>query len=253
MKNIFEVEGLNVSVEGKEIIKDFSLSIEAGKVHAIMGLNGSGKTTLSLSLMGHPSYEVSSRKMLLDGEDISELPVEERARKGLFLGMQYPTAIPGVTVGNFLRASLRNILGESVPPLEIRKRIKSEAEKMKIPQEFLSRSLNDGFSGGEKKKLETLQLALLQPKFAIMDETDSGLDIDALKSVAEKIHSLRSPERGFLIITHYQRILNHIKPDVVHVMINGKIVKTGGPELALELETKGYEGVVPESFQGAKA
>lgn len=243
--NLFEIKNLSVAVENKEIIKDFSLSIKAGEVHAIMGKNGSGKTTLSMALMGHPAYDVTSGKVLLAGEDITELETEERAKKGLFLGMQYPVAIPGVSVGNFLRTSLKNIWGSKYAPLEIRKRIKEEAEKMKVPAEFLSRSLNDGFSGGEKKKLETLQLALLEPRFAIMDETDSGLDIDALKSVAEKIHSLRNAERGFLIITHYQRILNHIKPDYVHVMIAGKIVKSGGPELALELEEKGYEGILP--------
>ncbi len=247
--NLFEIKNLSISVENKEIIKDFSLAIKPGEVHAIMGKNGSGKTTLSMSLMGHPAYDITSGQVFLGGEDITELETEEKAKKGLFLGMQYPVAIPGVSVGNFLRTSLKNIWGDKYTPLEIRKRIKDEAEKMKVPAEFLSRSLNDGFSGGEKKKLETLQLALLEPRFAIMDETDSGLDIDALKSVAEKIHSLRSAERGFLIITHYQRILNHIKPDFVHVMIAGKIVKSGGPELALELEEKGYEGVVPGSLK----
>ncbi|MEZ4815892.1 MAG: Fe-S cluster assembly ATPase SufC [Bdellovibrionota bacterium] len=247
--NLFEVKNLSVSVEDKEIIKNFSLEIKPGEVHAIMGKNGSGKTTLSMALMGHPSYEVTSGKVLLAGEDITELETEEKAKKGLFLGMQYPVAIPGVSVGNFLRVSLKNIWGDKYSPLEIRKKIKEEAEKMKVPSEFLSRSLNDGFSGGEKKKLETLQLALLQPRFAIMDETDSGLDIDALKSVAEKMQSLRTQERAFLIITHYQRLLNYLKPDKVHVMIAGKIVKTGGPELALELEEKGYEGVVPGSLK----
>lgn len=250
--NIFEIKNFSVSVEGKEIIKDFSLSIKAGEVHAIMGKNGSGKTTLSMSLMGHPAYEVTSGKVFLAGEDITELDTEEKARKGLFLGMQHPVAIPGVSVGNFLRTALKNVWGESVSATEIRKRIKDEAQKMKIPAEFLSRSLNDGFSGGEKKKLETLQLSLLAPKFAIMDETDSGLDIDALKSVAEKIYSLRSPERGFLIITHYQRILNYVKPDYVHVMINGKIVKSGGPELALVLESEGYGSLAPAQNEGVK-
>jgi Fe-S cluster assembly ATP-binding protein len=218
-----------------------------------MGKNGSGKTTLSMSLMGHPAYDVTSGQVMLSGEDITDLDTEEKARKGLFLGMQHPVAIPGVSVGNFLRTALKNVWGDKVPVTEIRKRIKDEAQKMKIPAEFLSRSLNDGFSGGEKKKLETLQLSLLAPKFAIMDETDSGLDIDALKSVAEKIHSLRSPDRGFLIITHYQRILNYVKPDYVHVMINGKIVKSGGPELALVLESEGYEGMAPGKNEGAKA
>ena len=250
--NIFEIKNFSVSVEGKEIIKDFSLSIKAGEVHAIMGKNGSGKTTLSMSLMGHPAYDVTGGKIFLSGEDITDLDTEEKARKGLFLGMQHPVAIPGVSVGNFLRTALKNVWGESVSATEIRKRIKDEAQKMKIPAEFLSRSLNDGFSGGEKKKLETLQLSLLAPKFAIMDETDSGLDIDALKSVAEKIYSLRSPERGFLIITHYQRILNYVKPDFVHVMINGKIVKSGGPELALVLESEGYGSLGSSQGEGAK-
>lgn len=245
--NLFEVKNLSISVEDKEIIKDFSLTIKAGEVHAIMGKNGSGKTTLSMALMGHPAYSINSGEVLLAGENITELATEEKAKKGLFLGMQYPVAIPGVSVGNFLRACLKNIWGDKYTPTEIRKKIKEEAEKMKIPSEFLSRSLNDGFSGGEKKKLETLQLALIQPRLAIMDETDSGLDIDALKSVAEKIQSLRNSERAFLLITHYQRLLNHIKPDKVHVMIAGKIVKSGGPELAMELEEKGYEGIVPGS------
>lgn len=243
--NLLEVKNLSVSVEDKEIIKDFSLEIKPGEVHAIMGKNGSGKTTLSMALMGHPAYDITSGTVTLAGEDITELETEEKAKKGLFLGMQYPVAIPGVSVGNFLRTSLKNIWGEKYTAIEIRKRIKEEAERMKIPSEFLSRSLNDGFSGGEKKKLETLQLALLQPRLAIMDETDSGLDIDALKSVAEKIQSLRNAERSFLLITHYQRLLNYIKPDKVHVMIAGKIVKSGGPELALQLEEKGYEGVAP--------
>ena len=242
--NLFEIKNFSVVVEGKEIIKNFSLAIKPGEVHAIMGKNGSGKTTLSMALMGHPAYQITSGEVFLNGEDITGLSTEDKAKRGLFLGMQHPVPIPGVSVGNFLRTALKNLLPEEFSALDLRKRIKAEADKMKIPQEFLSRSLNDGFSGGEKKKLETLQLALIQPKFAIMDETDSGLDIDALKSVAEKIASLRDPKRAFLIITHYQRILNFIKPDFVHVMIAGEIVKTGGAELALELEDKGYEEVI---------
>jgi Fe-S cluster assembly ATP-binding protein len=194
--------------------------------------------------MGHPSYDVTEGKILLGGEDITEFETEERARKGLFLGMQYPVAIPGVSVGNFLRTSLKSILGEKYSAGDVRKRIKDEAEKMKIPAEFLSRSLNDGFSGGEKKKLETLQLALLQPRFAIMDETDSGLDIDALKVVARGVNSLRSAERGVLLITHYQRLLDHIVPDFVHVLARGRIARSGDKSLAHELEKRGYDWVL---------
>ncbi|NCN27066.1 Fe-S cluster assembly ATPase SufC [bacterium] len=238
---MFEVKNLEVSVEDKKIVNDLSLSIKAGEVHAIMGRNGSGKTTLANSLMGHPAYTVLAGKVILDGEDITECSPDERAKKRLFLGFQYPVAVPGVSLGNFLRTSLGFVRGEEIPKKELRKLIKSEATALNVPDDFLSRSLNEGFSGGEKKRIETLQMQLLQPKVAIMDETDSGLDIDALKLVAEKINSLRSPDRGILLITHYQRLLEYIKPDQVHVMIKGKIVKSGGASLALDLESRGYD------------
>jgi len=239
--SLLEIKNLKVNTSDKEILKGIDLKMNAGEVHAIMGKNGSGKTTLSYSIMGHPDYDVTEGDILLDGKSILELETNERARERIFLGMQYPTAIPGVSVGNFLRSALKNIRGEELEPKEIRQLIKSEAEKLKIPMSFLSRSLNDGFSGGEKKKLETLQLNVLAPRVAIMDETDSGLDIDALKLVADSIQNFRSPDRAVLMITHYQRILNHIEPDFVHVMIDGQIVKSGGPEIAHELEKKGYE------------
>jgi Fe-S cluster assembly ATP-binding protein len=242
-KPLFEIIDLDVSVDGKTIIRDLNLKIFPGEVHAIMGKNGSGKTTLSCALMGHPLYKIEKGKILLDGEDITDLAPEERAKKRLFLGFQYPVAIPGVAAGHFLRASLLAVRGHEIPAKELRKTIKAEAATLNVPDSFLSRSLNEGFSGGEKKRLETLQLKLLQPKMAIMDETDSGLDIDALKLVAETINSMRNAERSILLITHYQRLLNYIRPDFVHVFIDGKIVKSGGADLALTLEEKGYEWI----------
>lgn len=238
---IFEVKNLEVSVEDKKIIHGLSLKIRAGEVHAIMGRNGSGKTTLAHTLMGHPAYRVDGGQIFLDGEEITECSPDERARKRLFLGFQYPVAVPGVSLGNFLRTSVGAVRGEEIPKKDLRKTIKAEAASLNVSDEFLNRSLNDGLSGGEKKRVETLQMQLLQPKVAIMDETDSGLDIDALKLVAEKINSLRSPNRGILLITHYQRLLDYIRPDQVHVMIQGKIVKSGDAALALELEKHGYE------------
>lgn len=195
------------------------------------------------TLMGHPRYKVESGSVWLDGEEITAMPANERAKKRLFLGFQYPVAIPGVSVANFLRSSLRAVRGEEVPSKEYRKLILAEMKSLNVPESFLARSLNDGFSGGEKKRLETLQMRLLQPKVAILDETDSGLDIDALKSVSESIENLRSSQRAFLLITHYQRMLNYIRPDFVHVFMDGKIVKSGGPELARELEERGYDWI----------
>lgn len=238
---LFEIKNLSVGVEGKEILHDFSLCLRAGEVHAMMGRNGSGKTTLAFTLMGHPKYEVLSGKILLNGEDITQLSPEERAKKRLFLAFQYPVAIPGVTVANFLRTSLRAVRGEELKPKEVRQLIKREIEALHIPESFLTRFLNDGFSGGEKKRLETLQMRLLEPTVAILDETDSGLDIDALRNVAESIEALRSPKRAILLITHYQRMLDYIKPDKVHVLMEGEVRKSGGPELAKTLEEKGYE------------
>jgi len=237
----FKIENLHVKVEGKEVLKGVTLSMNPGEVHALMGRNGTGKTTLSHALMGHPKYEIVSGKIILNGEDITKLSAEERAKKRLFLAFQYPVAIPGVTVANFLRTAVRAVRGDEVPSKEFRGLVKKELENLKIPESFMTRSLNDGFSGGEKKRLETLQMRLLQPRVAILDETDSGLDIDALKNVSETIEAMRSPDRALLLITHYQRMLNYIKPDFVHVLLDGRIVKSGGAELALQLESQGYD------------
>ncbi|MBI3996913.1 MAG: Fe-S cluster assembly ATPase SufC [Candidatus Omnitrophica bacterium] len=239
------VEDLHVSVEGKEILKGVTLTVKAGEVHAIMGPNGSGKSTLSFCLMGHPKYQITAGRILLNGEDLAALSPDARAKKGLFLAFQYPTAIPGVTIANFLRAALRGVRGSDVPVKEFRQTVKTHLKALGIPDAFMSRYVNDGFSGGEKKRLEILQMAVLAPSMAILDETDSGLDIDALKTVASGINALRTPQRGILLITHYQRLLNYITPDKVHVMVDGRVVRSGGPELALELESKGYEGFRP--------
>jgi Fe-S cluster assembly ATP-binding protein len=220
-----------------------NITVNRGEVHAIMGRNGTGKTTLAYTLMGHPKYTVTEGQILLDGEDITNLKPEERARKRLFLAFQYPVAIPGVSVASFLRASLKAVRTGEVEPKEFRNLIKTELKSLGIPENFMTRSLNEGFSGGEKKRLETLQLRLLQPKMAVLDETDSGLDIDALKSVSENLENYRNKDRGMLVITHYQRMLNYIKPDHVHVFGSGRVLQSGGPELALKLEAQGYEWV----------
>ena len=238
---LLEIRNLHVEVEGKEVLKGVSLTINAGEVHAIMGKNGSGKTTLSYTIMGHPKYKVTSGDILVNGESILGLSPDERARKRLFLAFQYPVAVPGVTVAQFLRSAILSVRGGEVEPRNVRKLIKEEMAKLDIPDSFMVRFLNEGFSGGEKKRLETLQLRLLQPQLMILDETDSGLDIDSLRRVSESIDSLRGGNKGILLITHYQRMLDYVKPDQVHVFLNGKIVKTGGAGLALELEEKGYE------------
>ena len=238
---LLRVEDLHVAVEGKEILKGLTLAVNAGEVHAIMGPNGSGKSTLSFCLMGHPKYEVTSGRILYQGRDIQELPPNERAAAGIFLAFQYPTAIPGVTIANFLRAALRGVRGQDVPVKEFRQVVKAQLKALGISDTFMNRYVNDGFSGGEKKRLEILQMAVLAPTLAVLDETDSGLDIDALKTVAAGINGLRAPDRGILLITHYQRLLNYITPDVVHVLVNGRVVRSGGPELAHALEAKGYE------------
>jgi Fe-S cluster assembly ATP-binding protein len=243
---MLSIKNLHARIEdnGQEILKGLTLDVPAGQVHAIMGPNGSGKSTLSYVLAGKQDYEVTEGSVELDGEDILELGADERAAKGIFLAFQYPLEIPGVGTMTFLRATLnaqRRARGEgelSVP--DFMKAVKTSAGELEISMEMLKRSLNVGFSGGEKKRNEILQMALLQPKLAILDETDSGLDIDALKVVSEGVNRLRSPDRSFVVITHYQRLLNYIKPDVVHVMSKGRIVRSGGPELALELEKKGY-------------
>jgi len=235
----------------KPILKGVNLTINPGEVHAIMGPNGSGKSTMAYAIAGHPKYTITSGQVLLDGEDMVPLSVDERARAGLFLAMQYPVEIPGVSVSNFLRTAKTALDGEAPKVRTWIKDVKEGLGRMQLEAEFAERSVNEGFSGGEKKRNEIFQLAVLEPKLAILDETDSGLDIDALKSVADGVNALRSPERSFLVITHYQRLLDYIKPDVVHVLADGKIVRTGGPELALELEAHGYDflkdRVVPEA------
>jgi Fe-S cluster assembly ATP-binding protein len=243
---LFVIEDLQVSIEGKEILKGVSLSINRGEVHALMGPNGSGKSTLANTLMGHPRYKVTGGRVLFKGEDILGLRPDQRAQRGLFLAFQYPTAIPGVTMVNFLRASLKAVRGGDVPVREFRTILKETMDLLKVDESFARRYVNDGFSGGEKKRAEVLQLGILRPEMAVLDETDSGLDIDALRTVAEGVSALMGPSMGVLIITHYQRILNYIKPDFVHVMFGGRIVKSGGRELAEELEAKGYEWIAKE-------
>src|SRR3954463_2618212 len=251
---VLKVEDLRVEVEGKEIVQGLSLEVPAGEVHAIMGPNGSGKSTLANTLMGHPRYKVTNGRVLLKGEDITDLRPDERAQRGLFLAMQYPTAIPGVTMVNFLRAAMKSVEGRDVPVREFRTKLMDALALLKMDEQFARRYVNDGFSGGEKKRAEVLQMSLLRPVMAVMDETDSGLDIDALRTVAEGINALRDiPNReddtqkmGILLITHYQRLLNYIKPDMVHVLYRGRIVRSGGSELAAELEAKGYDWITNE-------
>ena len=244
-----EIRNLHVALEdGTEIVKGVDLEVDLGQKHAVMGPNGSGKSTLAYALMGHPAYEVTEGQILLDGEDITELGADERAQRGLFLAFQYPHAIPGVTVTSFLRSAINANRkaasgGEEdpVPIPEFRTNLLAAMEELKVPRELASRYLNDGFSGGEKKRVEILQMAMLKPKIAVLDETDSGLDIDALRIVANGVNKLVGPETGALVITHYQRILDYITPDFVHVFVGGRIVAEGGPELAHKLEAEGYE------------
>jgi Fe-S cluster assembly ATP-binding protein len=242
---VFEVKDLRVSVGGTEIIKGFSLAVPAGETHAIMGPNGSGKSTLAYALLGRAGYEVTAGSAVLNGADILTLTPEARAAKGLFLSFQYPVEVPGLSAIAFLKAALnaqRKSRGEApMGAPAVLKLVREKAAALKISEDMLKRPLNVGFSGGEKKRFEALQMAVLEPRFAILDETDSGLDIDALKIVAESVNGLRGPDRGLLVITHYQRLLDYIKPDKVHVLARGRIVKTGGPELALELEREGYD------------
>jgi len=248
---MLEIKNLQASVDGRDILKGLDLSVNKGEVHAIMGPNGSGKSTLAHVLAGKPGYEVTSGSVTFDGQDLLAMQPDERAARGVFLAFQYPIEIPGVTTMTFLRTALnaqRKTRGEpelTVP--EFMKRQRDAAAKLSIDQEMLRRAVNVGFSGGEKKRNEILQMALLEPKLCVLDETDSGLDIDALKVVADGVNRLRSPERSMIVITHYQRLLNHIVPDVVHVLSKGRIVKTGGKELALELEAKGYAGYQDEA------
>jgi Fe-S cluster assembly ATP-binding protein len=243
---ILAIKNLHVSVEEKEILKGVNLSIYPGEIHAIMGRNGSGKSTMSYALMGHPRYRVTKGSILFKGQDLSSLSPDQRARMGLALAFQYPVAIPGVSVSNFLRASVKAVRGKDIPVKEFRQELKGQMKKLGVSDEFLSRYVNEGFSGGEKKRLEILQLALLNPALSVLDETDSGLDIDALKTVAEGINSLATPETAILLITHYQRILNYVEPQFVHVFADGRIIKSGGSELSKELEKRGYEWVSQE-------
>ncbi len=243
-----EIKDLHANIGDREILKGLNLTIPKGEVHAIMGKNGSGKSTLAKVMAGHPSYEVTSGDVLLDGESLFGLEPDQRARAGLFLAFQYPMEIPGVTIANFIRAALQARLpeGEELEAVEYYKSLYAHMDALKMPRTFTSRSVNDGFSGGEKKRCEVLQLAMLKPAYAVLDETDSGLDIDALKIVAEGVNTLRSPDTGFLVITHYQRLLNYIVPDVVHVMVDGRIVRSGGKDLALKLEAEGNDWIEKE-------
>jgi len=245
MSASLEIKNLNVSIGNKQIIQDFSLTIPKGEVHAIMGPNGTGKSTLAKALAGHPDYEITSGDALMDGESIIDMEVDERSRAGLFLAFQYPMEIPGVSIANFIRAARNARLpeGEELNAPAYYKELYEKMDTLKIDRKFTSRSINEGFSGGEKKRCEILQLAMLNPKYAILDETDSGLDIDALKIVSEGVNALRGPGLGALVITHYQRLLDYIVPDKVHVMYDGRIVKSGDKSLALELESKGYDWI----------
>jgi Fe-S cluster assembly ATP-binding protein len=241
-----EIQNLHVRTEEREILHGVDLKVDKGETHALMGPNGSGKSTLANTLMGNPTYEITAGKILLDGEDITEADPDERARAGLFLAFQYPATIPGVSVANFLRMAVNAGREEPIKVKEFGQLLGKHMELLKINREFTSRYLNEGFSGGEKKRAEILQLAMLQPGYAVLDETDSGLDIDALRIVSDGVNAMRDAERGFLIITHYTRILSYVKPDFVHIMLDGRIVREGGSELAGELEEKGYEWVREE-------
>jgi Fe-S cluster assembly ATP-binding protein len=241
-----EIRNLHVRTEEREILHGVDLSVSKGETHALMGPNGSGKSTLANTIMGSPAYEVTEGQILLDGEDLTEADPDERARAGLFMAFQYPATIPGVSVANFLRMAVNAKRDEPIKVKEFGALLKENMELLKIDREFTSRYLNEGFSGGEKKRAEILQLAMLEPDFAILDETDSGLDIDALRVVADGVNAQRGPEHGFLIITHYTRILRYIRPDFVHIMLDGRIVREGGSELADQLEAEGYEWVREE-------
>ncbi|MCC6223838.1 MAG: Fe-S cluster assembly ATPase SufC [Thermoleophilia bacterium] len=257
---IFEIKNLHVALEdGTEIVRGVDLAIDTNEVHAVMGPNGSGKSTLAYALMGHPAYTITEGEILLDGEDVVGLEADERAQRGLFLAFQYPHAVPGVTVTNFLRSALNAVRkarngGEDDPisVAEFRKLLTAEMDRLRVPREMMGRYLNEGFSGGEKKRVEILQLAMLRPRVAVLDETDSGLDIDALKIVAGGVRELVGPELGALVITHYQRILDYVEPDHVHVFVDGRIVASGGPELAHRLEAEGYDAFVPEGVSGGE-
>jgi Fe-S cluster assembly ATP-binding protein len=252
------IKNLHVNIAGKEILKGVNLTVKQGEIHAIMGPNGTGKSTLAYTLMGHPSYKVTDGEIWFKGINLNALAADERSRLGLFLAFQYPVSIPGVTVANFLRSAInsrRRLINQEdkgIPIVEFRKMLKEKMEMLKMDPAFAGRYLNEGFSGGEKKRAEILQMATLKPEIAILDETDSGLDIDALRIVSEGVNQLSGPELGVLVITHYQRLLNYIKPQFVHIMLGGRIVESGGPELALQLEERGYDWV-REKYEEATA
>ena len=243
------IKNLHVSIDNNEILKGLNLEIKAGEIHAIMGPNGTGKSTLSYAIMGHPAYDVTKGEILFDGQNINEIPTDKRSRLGLFLAFQYPVSIPGVTVANFLRTALNARLravdpkAKGISILAFRKLLKEKMDLLKMDYAFAGRYLNDGFSGGEKKRAEILQMATLKPKIAILDETDSGLDIDALRIVSDGVNALAGDDLGVVVITHYQRLLDYIKPQFVHIMFNGRIVESAGPELALQLEREGYDWI----------
>jgi Fe-S cluster assembly ATP-binding protein len=247
------IQDLHAKIPDREILKGFTLEVKPGEVHAIMGPNGSGKSTLSKVLCGHEDYEVTQGSVTLDGQDLLAMEVDERSRAGLFLAFQYPFEIPGVSNANFIRAALQARLpkGEDLDAVGFYKQLYSRMDALEMNRTFTSRSVNEGFSGGEKKRNEILQLMMLEPKYAVLDETDSGLDIDAMKIVARGVNAMRSDARGFLVITHYQRLLDYIKPDIVHVMVDGRIAHSGGPELALMLEEKGYDWAKEELANAA--
>jgi Fe-S cluster assembly ATP-binding protein len=255
MASVLEIRNLHVSVEGKPILKGLNLTVKQGEIHALMGPNGTGKSTLAYTLMGHPQYCVTDGEVIFKGVNLLELKTDARSRLGLFLAFQYPVAIPGVSVANFLRTAINtrrraiNPADKGISIPEFRKLLRAKMETLQISSDFAGRYLNDGFSGGEKKRAEILQLAALEPEIAVLDETDSGLDIDALRIVASGVQALTGPQLGVLIITHYQRILNYIKPEFVHIMLDGRVVETGGPDLALHLEEKGYDWV-REKYEG---
>lgn len=243
---MLEIKNLHVKVDKQEILKGVDLKVNIGEVHSIMGPNGSGKSTLSNTLMGHPKYQVTGGKVLYQGEDIARMKPHERARKGMFLAFQYPMAIPGVTVANFIRTALKSVKGDGQAVKMFRKTLREKMALLEMPDAFATRYVNDGFSGGEKKRLEMLQMAMLEPRLALLDETDSGLDIDALRIVSGGINKLATASNGILLVTHYQRILDYVKPHFVHVLIGGQIVHSGGPEMAKELEKKGYDWLKEE-------
>jgi Fe-S cluster assembly ATP-binding protein len=250
---MLKIENLHVEIEGGEILKGLDLEVGKGEIHAIMGPNGSGKSTLSNVLMGHPRYDVTDGTIEFLGEDVLELEADERARLGMFLAFQYPSEVPGVSVANFLRTAVNSVREEELPPMQMYRLIQEKMKIMQMDPKFAERYLNEGFSGGEKKRNEILQMLMLEPKLAIMDETDSGLDIDALQVVSKGVNELRGPEFSAVVITHYNRILRYIEPDYVHVMLDGRIVTSGGKELALALEEKGYDWVRQEFGSAAQS